>query len=88
MPVSIVFNNSTNSNVNFMITSSGGHHWAPINALPHTVASGTFSGAYTNRGSFSGAFYLEGALSTPNFTGDTEVTLAVFIQPNAITTKP
>ncbi len=84
MLLNIVFNNATNSQVNFNITSSGGQQFASIHASPGTVVSGTVSGLAL----YNGSFYLPEGLSTPKFTGDAEVTLAVFVQPNTITMKP
>jgi predicted S18 family serine protease len=73
----IVFNNASDSSASFNISNQSGTKLASISAAENSQSTGTVSGASVYQGSFT----LNYAISTPQFTGDTEVTLALFIQP-------
>ena len=85
MSIKVVFNNTTNQPMNVWVGGHNNQHagtpWGVVSGRgPGDVISGTVSGA-TNYYALASTLTSGVKLTTQKFTGDTEVTLAVFTMP-------
>ncbi|MDQ3748537.1 MAG: hypothetical protein M3367_05885 [Acidobacteriota bacterium] len=85
MSTNLVFANATGTHFDFkVVDNSSSQNIHTFGCDANSTASGTVSGA----SGYSVLFTPGGQLSTPQFTGDTEITFVVFIQPVTESNEP